>query len=74
KVSTIIGLVPFLLTGQDERFWFALAAGTIGGLVVSLVGLGVYQPMMLGQGAGGWGRRAKGEGQRARGLRQRAGQ
>jgi multidrug efflux pump subunit AcrB len=47
KLSTIIGLVPFLLTGRDERFWFALAAGTIGGLVFSFIGLIVYQPMML---------------------------
>lgn len=47
KLSTIIGLVPFLLTGKDERFWFALAAGTIGGLVFSFVGLILYQPIML---------------------------
>ena len=47
KLSTIIGLIPFLLTGKDERFWFAMAAGTIGGLVFSLIGLFVYQPMML---------------------------
>jgi multidrug efflux pump subunit AcrB len=46
-LSTIVGLVPFLLTGKDERFWFALAAGTIGGLVFSLIGLFVYQPIML---------------------------
>lgn len=47
KLSTIIGLIPFLLTGKDERFWFALAAGTIGGLIFSLIGLMVYQPIML---------------------------
>lgn len=47
KLSTIIGLIPFLLTGKDERFWFALAAGTIGGLVFSIIGLFVYQPIML---------------------------
>jgi|WetSurMetagenome_2_1015567.scaffolds.fasta_scaffold02989_5 multidrug efflux pump subunit AcrB len=47
KLSTIIGLVPFLLTGRDERFWFALAAASIGGLLFSLVGLFVYQPIML---------------------------
>ncbi len=52
KLSTIVGLIPFLLTGKDERFWFALAAGTIGGLVFSFVGLVVYQPMMLKRGAG----------------------
>jgi multidrug efflux pump subunit AcrB len=50
KLSTIIGLVPFLLTGKDERFWFALAAGTIGGLVFSFIGLFVFQPMMLRRG------------------------
>ncbi|HEX2970679.1 MAG TPA: efflux RND transporter permease subunit [Bacteroidales bacterium] len=50
KLSTIIGLVPFLLTGKDERFWFALAAGTIGGLVFSMIGLVVYQPIMLSEG------------------------
>ena len=47
KLSTIIGLIPFLLSGKDERFWFALAAGTIGGLVFSMIGLFVYQPIML---------------------------
>jgi len=50
KLSTIIGLIPFLLTGKDERFWFALAAGTIGGLVFSLIGLFLYQPIMLKKG------------------------
>jgi multidrug efflux pump subunit AcrB len=47
KLSTIVGLIPFLLTGKDERFWFALAAGTIGGLLFSMIGLLVYQPIML---------------------------
>jgi multidrug efflux pump subunit AcrB len=46
-LATIVGLIPFLLTGKDERFWFALAAGTISGLVFSFVGLIVYQPLML---------------------------
>ncbi len=59
KISTIIGLIPFLLSGKDERFWFALAAGTIGGLVFSLIGLFVYQPIMM-RGAG---HRAQGTGQ-----------
>lgn len=64
KVSTIVGLIPFLLTGRDERFWFALAAGTIGGLVFSMIGVLAYQPIML-KIAQSEGRRAKGEGQRA---------
>lgn len=60
KLATIIGLIPFLLTGKDERFWFALAAATIGGLVFSMIGLVVFQVMMLR--AEGSGRRAKGRG------------
>ncbi|OQB60938.1 MAG: Swarming motility protein SwrC [Bacteroidetes bacterium ADurb.Bin145] len=61
KLATIVGLVPFLLTGRDERFWFALAVATISGLVFSIVGLVVYQPIMLKgrwQGAGGGGQGA----------------
>jgi multidrug efflux pump subunit AcrB len=58
KLSTIIGLIPFLLSGRDERFWFALAAGTIGGLVFSLIGLFVYQPIMLKKGLAGRASRA----------------
>lgn len=47
KLSTIIGLIPFLLTGPDGQFWFTLAAGTIGGLLFSMIGLLIYQPLML---------------------------
>ncbi|MBW6500648.1 MAG: efflux RND transporter permease subunit [Bacteroidales bacterium] len=46
-LAIIVGLIPFLLTGRDERFWFALAAGTISGLLFSMIGLFVYQPLML---------------------------
>ena len=34
--STAAGLIPFLLGGRNEVFWYALSAGTIGGLVFSL--------------------------------------
>jgi multidrug efflux pump subunit AcrB len=47
KLSAIIGVLPFLLSGKDEKFWFSLAAGTIGGLVFSMIGLFVFQPIML---------------------------
>lgn len=46
-VSTILGLIPFLLAGQNEVFWFSLAAGTIGGLIFSLVGIVLYLPLFL---------------------------
>ena len=46
-VSTIVGLLPFLAAGRDERFWFALAACTIGGLIFSLIGLILYLPLFM---------------------------
>lgn len=45
--STVIGLVPFVLGGQNEVFWFAFAAGTIGGLVFSFVGVYFFLPVFL---------------------------
>ncbi len=46
-LSTIIGLSPFLLAGKDERFWFSLAAGTIGGLIFSIIGLVFFLPVFM---------------------------
>lgn len=48
-LSTVLGFVPFLL-GEKEGFWFPLAAGTIGGLVFSLLGLFVFLPAFMGLG------------------------
>ncbi len=36
-LSTCFGLIPFLLEGENEAFWFSLAIGTIGGLMFSTV-------------------------------------
>jgi multidrug efflux pump subunit AcrB len=46
-LSTTLGLVPFLFGEAKEAFWPALAAGTIGGLVFSLVAFWFYLPMVL---------------------------
>jgi multidrug efflux pump subunit AcrB len=46
-LSTCFGLVPFIMEGQNEIFWFSLAIGTIGGLVFSLVGVFVVLPVLL---------------------------
>jgi multidrug efflux pump subunit AcrB len=46
-VSTVVGLIPFLLFGEGEVFWFALGAGTIGGLIISLLGIIFYLPIFL---------------------------
>lgn len=44
--STCFGLIPFLLTGQNEVFWFSLAAGTIGGLIFSMIGVFLFLPVL----------------------------
>ena len=46
-LSTILGLIPFVAGGHREPFWFALAAGTMGGLLFSLVGILFYLPMFF---------------------------
>ena len=46
-VSTCFGLIPFLIEGQNEVFWFSLAAGTIGGLVISVFAVFVCLPVWL---------------------------
>ena len=44
-LSTIAGLVPFIYGWQNEVFWFAFAAGSIGGLLFSLIGIVIYLPL-----------------------------
>lgn len=44
-VSTVLGFIPFMLGPDKEAFWFPLAAGTIGGLIVSVIGIFLYLPI-----------------------------
>lgn len=46
-LSTVLGFIPFLVGTSKESFWFPLAAGTIGGLLFSLVALVLYLPLLL---------------------------
>ena len=46
-ISSVLGLTPFIWQGQNEVFWFAFAAGAIGGLVFSIVALWIYLPLFL---------------------------
>ncbi|MDR1455614.1 MAG: efflux RND transporter permease subunit [Tannerella sp.] len=43
-VSTVLGFIPFMLGETREAFWFPLAAGTIGGLLMSVAGIYIYLP------------------------------
>lgn len=46
-MSTCFGLIPFIMEGQNEIFWFSLAIGTIGGLVFSMIGVFWVLPVLL---------------------------
>jgi len=46
-ISTVLGLVPFVWSGQTEVFWFAFAAGSMGGLIFSVVAVFIYLPLFL---------------------------
>ncbi|HCY41765.1 MAG TPA: multidrug efflux pump protein [Prolixibacteraceae bacterium] len=46
-ISTVLGLVPFIWSGQKEVFWFAFAVGAMGGLVFSIVAILFYLPLFL---------------------------
>ena len=46
-LSTICGLIPFLIQGKGEPFWYSFAAGSIGGLLFSMIGILLYLPAFL---------------------------
>lgn len=43
--STILGFIPFMTGTDKEAFWFPLAVGTIGGLVMSVIGIFFFLPI-----------------------------
>ncbi len=46
-VSTILGFIPFMVGTDREAFWFPLAAGTIGGLAMSVIGIFFFLPVFV---------------------------
>jgi len=47
-LSTVLGFIPFMIAiDGKEGFWFSLAIGTIGGLVMSLIALIVFVPIFI---------------------------
>ncbi|MDR1882062.1 MAG: efflux RND transporter permease subunit [Prevotella sp.] len=48
--STILGFIPFMTGEYKEAFWFPLAAGTSGGLVLSFIALFIFLPLFMGVG------------------------
>lgn len=44
--STVLGLIPFI-AGTKEPFWYAFAAGSMGGLLFSFIAIIIYFPIFL---------------------------
>lgn len=47
SISTILGLLPFLLVDGKAPFWTAFAAGTIGGLIFAIPATILLLPMLI---------------------------
>ncbi len=45
-LSTVAGMIPFVI-GKKEAFWFAFAAGTIGGILFSFCAVLFFLPLFL---------------------------
>lgn len=46
-LSTIMGMLPYLLAGEKEDFWFPLAVATCSGLAFSILGILFILPMFF---------------------------
>ena len=46
-VSTILGFIPFMVGFDKESSWFPLAAGSIEGLIMFVVGIWVFLPLLV---------------------------
>ncbi len=46
-LSTVLGLLPFVLFDKDDPFWFSLAICTIGGMIISVLVLVLLLPVFF---------------------------
>lgn len=45
-LSTVLGFIPFLIGDKKESFWFALAVGSIGGVLASVLAIYLFLPLL----------------------------
>lgn len=45
-LSTVLGFLPFMIGSEKESFWYPLAVGTVGGLLLSLIGVVLILPAL----------------------------
>lgn len=46
-LSTVMGLLPFLLYSETQKFWFSFAVGSLGGLAFSIIALIFVMPIFM---------------------------
>lgn len=46
-ISTVLGLIPFLVGEKTDAFWHSFAIGTMGGMIFSIVAFLIYLPVFL---------------------------
>lgn len=46
-LSTVVGLIPFIISSETKAFWSALAVGTFGGLIFSILALLLVLPFVM---------------------------
>ena len=46
-LSTVLGLIPFFIDGEDEAFWFSFAVGSAGGLLFSVIAIVFIMPIFM---------------------------
>lgn len=46
-ISTMMGLLPFLMYAEHQKFWFSFAVGSLGGLLFSIISLVFVMPIFM---------------------------
>ena len=46
-LSTVLGLIPFLLDGKQNRFWFSFAIGVMSGMLFSVIAIVLIMPVFF---------------------------
>ena len=46
-LSSVLGLLPFLIDGKEEAFWFSFAVGSTGGLLSSVIAIVFIMPIFM---------------------------
>ena len=46
-LSTVLGLIPFLIDGKQNQFWFSFAIGVMSGMLFSVVAIVLVMPVFF---------------------------